>query len=225
MLTTDQPRYQVKIHLDHDVEDPTNYGLFKIVSFNSRHYNHGDKAYWLACQWEPDDPEHELYGYICDRWPNEKHMDHEHVLHPDYIATLSYYEHGLCKWMVGSSTVPDYGGFDTVGVAGVIAWKDQKSKQEYHEWMSNAEKLSYERYKERLAEVLDAVVEEYTAWCNGETYWFEVLEWDPEEEDYSIDVDSCGGYIGDYVKDAALECLDVKDPKEGVDYEIKEEWY
>lgn len=225
MLTTDTPRYEVEILFDELCDNPTDYGLFQIVSFNNRHMNNGNPSSWLPCQYEYED------GFVCDGWPSEHPTSdvtdsepHEMVPNPLFIATLSYYEHGLCKWMVGPSTVPDYGGFDTVGVAGVIAWKDDESKQEYHEYMSEHEKLSYERYRERLMEVCEAVVEEYTAWANGYCFGYKVNERNPETGEYDIEVDSCWGFIGDYVYEAAKECMDAQDPKEGVDYVLKEEW-
>lgn len=224
MLKTDQPRYRVKISLDHGCDNPMEYGMFDIVSFNSRHANSGDPDLWFSCQYEND------FWYCGEVHENQlvtldgDDEPHEWMPNPLMIAPLSYYEHGRFKWMVGNSTVPDYGGFDTVRVAGLIAFKDDKHKQEFLEWMPEAAKLSYDRYREYLIGVCESVVEEYTAWGNGDCYGYEVLEWDPEVEEYSIEVDSCWGFIGDYVYEAVKEVMDVEDPKEDIDYELSH-WY
>ena len=121
---------------------------------------------------------------------------HASFVHPDAIdegdilATLSYYEHGLCRWMVGESTVPDYGGFDTVECAGVIVWNGEDGEREW--W--NA------RTDDERATSLDAIASEFTAWCNGEVFGYRLVELDTCGEcnhtDTGTELNSCMALLG-----------------------------
>ena len=138
---------------------------------------------------------------------------HGSYMHPDEInesdilATLSYFEHGLCRWMVGASTVPDYGGFDTVECAGVILWNRESDSRE---WWNG-------RTDDERATTLNAIAEEYTAWCNGEVFGYSLTELDSCGEcgytDTGTELDSCYGFVGsDYMRDhltATLRDLDI----------------
>ncbi len=138
---------------------------------------------------------------------NSRHTDYRHpdTIHQnDILATLSYYEHGLCRWMVGASTVPDYGGFDTVEFAGVIVWSEDATADD-RKWFGS---LSDEKRRD----VLDSVADEYTDWANGSVYFFtlETVSYCDccGSETGTELVESVGSYIGsDGLREAVTEYL------------------
>jgi hypothetical protein len=85
---------------------------------------------------------------------------------PDAVL-LSYYEHGLCLWAVAGE-LPTHlrCPFDSVGIAGF--------------WLPDAETLAsaqnYGGFTRRMFMRKRARVacDEYTQWCNGEVYGYEV---------------------------------------------------
>jgi hypothetical protein len=83
--------------------------------------------------------------------------------------------------MVGPSSVSDYGGFDTVNVAGVLVLNDVEDSERAW-WEGQTE--------DSRVEAMRLTVECYTHWSNGECYWYDLTTVDGEP------VDSCGGYIG-----------------------------
>lgn len=93
---------------------------------------------------------------------------HVNYVHPDELAErgykgvvpLSYFEHGLCRWFVAGHAdvvLPDF-QWDGVTVAGAWVPPEQDGSP------SEAERL--ERAK--------AACEVYTAWCNGNVYFWSV---------------------------------------------------
>ena len=128
---------------------------------------------------------------------NNRHINFQHpdeVDEDSILATLSYYEHGLCRWMVGESTVPDHGGFDTVQVAGVIVWNGAEDERE---WWNGLE-------PDHKRKILDSIADEYTSWSNGDAYWYSFTQLStfhdcPNCGGHAVpsDIDdSCGGFIG-----------------------------
>ena len=104
--------------------------------------------------------------------------------------------------MVGESTVPDYGGFDTVECAGVIVWNGEDGEREW--W--NA------RTDDERATSLDAIASEFTAWCNGEVFGYRLVELDTCGEcnhtDTGTELDSCYGFVGsNYMREHLIEIL------------------
>ena len=122
-----------------------------------------------------------------------------------FIIPLDYYEHGLCRWMPAhwrNQQMPD-ARWDLSTMAG--AWEpDEYQLQEI---------LKKEDLSDRINTALDYCrqdCETYTAWCNGDT-WYYVVHVHPmkldENGDYiedpgyydefeAIYEDSCSGYYG-----------------------------
>lgn len=203
--------YRIDVWHDPDTESPNapGTGIGRMVSFNNGHTNYENPNEYSSV--DCSDCRGDGGGYTLDEenpeWVECKTCEGYGTVnvpfldHPDVLAVLSYYEHGSCRWMVGPSTVPDYGGFDTVNVAGLIVWTGEDSERE---WWNN-------RTQQERDETLRVIAEEYTNWCNGETYGYTL-----ERVDHCMEcghevvelLDSCGGYIGsDYLADAVKETL------------------
>lgn len=190
-------KYRLTATHDYNTESPNSYGAFVVRSFSTRHVDNVDPEVFM----EKDCPTCNGYGYIDDDTPQPEDCQACEGIgtvpcnlmeHPDVVATLSYYEHGLCKWMVGESTVPDYGGFDTVGVAGVLTWHPTEAVE--RDWF-------YKVTEEEQRKILDDVVAYYTAWANGECYGYSLDELEQCGECLNVEIgeniDSCWGFIGD----------------------------
>lgn len=177
-------RYTLNIDYDPDTERPGEFGIARMVSFNSRHINYEHPDEWLSIQ--------------------DGGTVHTH---PNVLATLSYYEHGNCRWMVGESVIPDHGGFDTVNVAGVIVWGGLDEEREWWIALGDDERRT----------MLDGIAEEYTLWSNGDTYMYSLQQLSlihdcpncgghSEPDDIE---DSCGGFIGiDHLLDELRGVID-----------------
>jgi len=203
--------HKLNIWHDYDAERPDENSIGRMVSFNDRHSNFEHPDTYT----ERDCPDCDGYGIDgsrgedadCVKCEGTGVVDCELSTHPDVLATLSYYEHGLCRWIVGRSTVPDHGGFDTVNVAGVIVWNGDDDERGW--W----DALPYlKRWK-----ALDGIAKEYTSWSNGETYGFTLTTIDVCETcDTELEgetVESCGGFIGSeyltqVIRDEALDGID-----------------
>ena len=67
--------------------------------------------YRITADYDHDTERPDAYGIGRMVSFNNRHTNFQHPDHLDgeeILATLSYYEHGSCRWMVGDSTVPDY---------------------------------------------------------------------------------------------------------------------
>jgi len=98
---------------------------------------------------------------------------------------LGYFEHGRCQWALAGEQWPC--PWDSVDFAGLLVWEQP---------VKDLPKTYDERKKSARL-----FLEEYTAWCNGDCYWFEIecsTDWYADGVDMSewVDFDSCGGYIG-----------------------------
>ena len=101
---------------------------------------------------------------------------------------LSYHEHGLGLWFIrGTKWTPD-ALWDTVDLAGLLIWEDQPS--------DIGGKTVAERQKDAAA-----FLEEYSDWCNGNCHGYAI-----EGADGNT-VDSCCGFIGDYIAQAVRQAL------------------
>jgi len=165
------PKVRVTIWHDHHMGAPQDEydTLFRLISFgrNHMHSESPDDVLWL--DGDTDTP------------------------NPDIVATLSYYEHGLCRWSRQGSGPPDYGGFDTVDFAGVLVWHKSVTPDE-HVWFG--EKPETERNA-----MIDSFLDEYTSWVNGNTHGFTLslishCESCGHEVRDSLDMPSVGGMIG-----------------------------
>lgn len=110
-----------------------------------------------------------------------------------------YYEHGLCRWGITGSDVPCGVEFRWDGVrhAGLLLYK------------GNPKYLPRHR---RLGFAL-SLMQEYTDWCNGEVYYYSIVN------DKGKWIDSCGGFYGtDTLCEAIAESLGSDE------FELEEEW-
>ena len=103
------------------------------------------------------------------------------------LFPLQYFEHGLCRWDI-SGHGPRC-RWDSVQLAGVAVWEESPANM--------GAKTVADRAKD-----LSAQLEEYSNWCNGQCYWFEI-----ENAETGESLDSCAGFIGDYVIDGIRESL------------------
>ena len=97
---------------------------------------------------------------------------------------LSCYEHSGVQWGLQGETMQCR--WDTAQVAGVLVWEHPVSE------------MGAKTYKDRQEDARK-FLEVYNAWCNGETYWYKIEDEDDE------DVDSCGGFIGDDLRQHLAE--------------------
>jgi len=95
---------------------------------------------------------------------------------------LSYYEHGLCAWSI-AGTGPQC-QWDSTRVAGLAVWEEPE------------ENMGAKTYQEREQDCKISA-EEYTDWCNGNCYYFELANQNQK-------IDTCGGIIG---CDNLLDCI------------------
>ncbi len=220
-------KYQLDAMFDRDSENPSEYSLGSIVSFSNRHINSADPTAYM----EKDCPACEGIGIVGNMTTAE--MDHCPTCegtgvigcavgdHPDVLAVLSYYEHGLCRWMVGASTVSDFGGFDTTPVAGVIVWNGEDNERPWWDGLTD----------EARKDILDGIAEEYTDWANGNVFGYQLVELNECETCHNVEsgdeVDSCWGYIGgehfsdsvsDIIHAFQIDPADVKVIGEAADY-------
>lgn len=110
--------------------------------------------------------------------------------------TLSYFEHGQCRWMLADEPRGMLAGdwrWDGVDLAGVLVWENPP------------EHLGPRTKQDRRADAA-AFVETYTQWCNGETYGYTITDGDGHE------VGQCWGFTGtDHMVSTLLEELEVGD--------------
>jgi len=172
------------IEYDHDVPNPLEDcdGMGKIYSLNRKHINY----------------DHGFIKKILKRRKSGEEVD---------VVKLSYFEHGLCRWMVAGTPKRGMAGdwrWDGVDFAGIWVPDDCLIKE--------AEELTGEARDSKMIEWAEQACEIYTDWCNGNFYGytiksFRVDDEDSEEyEDYEhespIDNDSCWGYYGlEYIED------------------------
>lgn len=197
---------RVEIWHDYDTESPDEHdGLFRLISFNSRHVSHESPESVLACQFETtftDDDGFEEWD-ACDSGPHEPtdnggHDDafpaHEYEPPQPIAAFLSYYEHGLGMWSRMGNGPADYGGFDTTPFAGVlIVDTDRYGESELDYWFNWPKEV-------QLAQI-DSFLETYTDWANGQTYGWNIEKRSEDcptchRENPAEPLDSCGGFIG-----------------------------
>ena len=199
--------FRVTIEHDPDTESPNEYGIGRVVSFNTRHNSYVDPERILECRWEGElfDEGGESLGIVqCGNLPHDPDNatnyglplpTHEYQRDPDVLALLSYGEHGLCRWWVADGGYGTFGHWDAVQVAGALIWQGDDSEREW--WASRTDAERREAY--------DLICQNYTDWCNGETYYYMIERWEVGdtcdkcghgEADW-VTEDSCGGFIGD----------------------------
>jgi hypothetical protein len=133
--------------------------------------------------WHDEDAEnptecglYEIYSFST-RHSNYEHPDDiedvDALVESGRAFLLSYYEHGNCVWSLQGQGPQCR--FDSVNVAGIIILKD-----DYLEDLEG----------EELYKVVSSLLEEYTAYCNGNTYGYSI-----SSDDLDMYEESCGGYI------------------------------
>lgn len=173
-LLTERP-VELVIEFDTDVPNPLGPedGLgWKIVSFGRSHSNF-------------EDPEKEGY-FVRDKGTGalQNSPELQTKLDNGTAFILSYFEHGNCIWFRrGSKHLPDM-CWDGVGVAGILLAPD--------DWVPYVPEGEKPTSRE---EIVDSILEEYTNWCNGNVYGYEILN------DECDTLDSCWGFIGDHLKE------------------------
>lgn len=206
---------QQKSHLltvSHDPDTDQPEAIGRIVSFNDRHTIFESPDNWLAIETECETCGGDGFATKDDAgkpgWEREGCKPCEGYgcttsVHDDVLTVLSYYEHGLCRWMVGGSTVPDRGGFDTVQVAGVIVWSGDDDERSWWDARTGDERRK----------ILDEIANEFTMWTNGETYGFTLEGQSTCSECNHVvsgdEVDSLSGIIvTDYLIEVICETLE-----------------
>ena len=124
--------------------NPSEYGNWKLVSFNKRHIGFEDPYQYIL---PPDE-----YGD-----PVPANIGIRRKLECGTAFILSYYEHGLCHWGLQGETMQCR--FDTARIAGILFWTGDPKELP-------------KTYKERQEWARD-FLQEYTYWCNGECFYFE----------------------------------------------------
>jgi len=172
-------RLRLTIHQDYDAERPDAYEPVRLVSFDRHHinYRNPDTLTEQPCSvcdgygervTDDDDDTGAPVRAVCEVCGGAGYLDGPLASHPDVVALLSYYEHGLSRWMVGPSTVPDYGGFDTRPVGGAVVYAeagdDGSEAREWFDGLGDVERTAY----------LEGLAERFTEWANGAAYVWRV---------------------------------------------------
>lgn len=155
----------VTLYYDSDIANPTEWdGQWQLYSFNRRH-----NAY--------EDPER----FFPNGHPT---IGLRRKLDVGLAFTLSYTEHGNCRWFRGgeerSGRRGDY-DFDTVRFAGLLIWEHPPRD------------LGAQTLEERQRDA-DQFLETYTAWANGDGYGFMVEDVDANGE--RTEITSTFGFYG-----------------------------
>lgn len=163
----------LEIYHDYDVDSPCEgEGEWKLYSFSDRHASYRNP-----------------YDFFPD---GEASPELQAQLDEGTAWLLSYFEHGLCQWMLKGAPKGLLSGdwqWDGVDLAGVLIWENP------------VEDLGAET-KEARRESAAEFVEIYTQWCNGETYQYTLTDADGSE------VGGYGGIIGtDHLISTVLEEL------------------
>ena len=135
----------------------------------------------------------------------------EDLLKNKEAVRLSYFEHGNSLWMVAEAPTPPGVEFQWDGVRFAGLWVPDE------EVLDNIGDVQGEERRTKLLAYAAGVVEQFTAWCNGEVYGYEIERYDLKEDEdgnnilsrsyYSsmqdAETDSCSGYYGwdDFTKE------------------------
>ena len=115
-----------------------------------------------------------------------------------YIAIPVYkFEHSGISYQA-SMRNPYHCPFDSC-LIGIIYASKNDIKKEY-----SVKKVT-NKLKEKVLQIMRDEVEYYSAWANGEVYYYQLLDENNEE------IDACGGFIGDLDKNGALDMFDIKE--------------
>lgn len=182
------------IHLHHDeiTENPRHYDdLFTVFCAHHKNYILGDE------QGDIDDLAYKLLSYNTLHYLEAKakrndfnldalfleEIEEQYIISPVYM-----YEHSGIALRLS----PFSCGWDSGQIGFIYCSKKDARKA-----------LGVQRITKRVLAKLTlmqaAVIEEYSAWLNGECYFYEVLDASGEQ------IDSCGGFLGDKGYALAIE--------------------
>jgi len=164
-------KLKVTIGHDTDIENPADDHTWTPYSFSHKHANFKDpiQAGWF------------------DGSMNCTNPGLRQKLDVGLAFRLGYYEHGQSSWFIQGTGLPGSDcAFDGVQFACVLIWELKPSD------------MGAKCYEDRANDA-KRFLETYTAWCNGQGYYYVVDEL--EECDlghtHEVDlVDSCGGFYG-----------------------------
>lgn len=176
----------VTLYYDSDLQNPADWdGQWTLYSFNRRHYSYADPEQFF---------------------PNGRpSIGLRRKLNVGLAFTLSYTEHGNCRWFRGgeerSGGRGDY-DFDTVRIAGLLVWEHSPRE------------MGARTLEERQRDA-DQFLETYTAWANGDGYGFRVE--DEDENGERTEIESVFGffdndleYMASQIRDAVGDDQDVR---------------
>ena len=191
---------KVIIEHDEDTSSPAeDDGQWTLYSFSSRHVSYRDpESLGLSLDRDED-------GTPIIRSPGLRSK-----LRVGLAFFISYFEHGQCVWSL-RGTGPQC-RFDSVSVAGLLVWEHKPGDMGA-------------RTREARAKDAAGFLTSYTAWCNGDTWYYRV-----EDEDGEA-LDACGGFLGPdvgYMFDTAVASVEARlsEPTtfEGDYDEAEDEW-
>ena len=194
----------VTIDHDQDVENPLEYGSWKLHSFCSKHRNYKHPS-------ELGLGELDAYGE-----PRIENIGLKRKLEVGTAFILSYYEHGDGCWSLRGEGPQCQ--FDSTQIAGLLVWE---GKPKDCGWASELEpdgscrRKKFETTLEARAKNARSTLEVYNEWCNGHCYQYDIKEYDEETEEEGEDIDSSCGFIGDKHMMSGL-----RDALQGTDIQI-----
>ncbi len=166
----------VKVRSDEDIANPAEFDHnWRVVSFNSRHYNYEDPEKYLTLRGTKDGP-------FDGRYVDAKDIGLRSKLRAGTAFILSYFEHSSCKWSLRGEGPQCR--WDNTEVAGLLLWDHAPGD------------MGAKTYEDRAKDAR-GFLENYTDWCNGWGMGYEILiveEDEDGEETETGDLDSCWGF-------------------------------
>jgi len=176
----------ITISNDPDVENPCENDQFKIYSFCTRHSNFTHPS------------ELNLGALDSSGQPTISNIGLRRKLEAGTAFILSYYEHGLGCWSLQGEG--NNCQWDSTRIAGLMVWEGKAT--------------DIGKNRNDRAKAARSFLEVYNDWCNGNTYAYDIKEYDEENDEEGEDISSCCGYIGDkHLLDGILDAIDGTDIK------------
>jgi len=171
---------------------------------------------------EDMDGEGRIYSFNPRHINSSRDAVQKALADPDRVM-LDYFEHGLCKWDVGSGSLKGTPDFEWDGSANAGVWVPDHATVEE----ANGNGLKGKERAEFMAKRAEGACELYTDFCNGEVYYYSIKAFrtllapemaaNPEVHSAVLDLpsdyrrsmpiyeDSCGGLYGYSSRDEALK--------------------
>lgn len=163
---------------------------------------------------EDMDGEGRIYSFNPHHINSGREAIQEAMVDPDRVM-LDYFEHGLCKWDVGSGSLKGTPDFEWDGSANAGVWVPDSATVDE----ANGSKLKGKKRAEFMTRRAVDACELYTDFCNGTVYYYKVQAF-PALRTAKGDVldllsdyrhstptfeDACGGLYGYSSRDEALK--------------------